>query len=285
MTNAGNGWRGGLDWTGRLPLIPLAGRVTLTAFLAIVGVGYLVAVANIYHSHDMADGKAGMTLDDLRAVYSGITVTREEETEVPSRMLTMIRTSMRQYIDSDEDFEILEGWLVTGGNQAALTEGPKGKTPRRVILRNCVRCHAASTGTDISKESPFGPDEFTVEYEKLASFLATQTETEETTAHSPPQYTIPRLVLVSHIHMLAIPLFTLVVAGLFMCSRFPAMLRGIVLPLPMIALVLDFSGWWLARLWPGFIGFIVVGGAVFGVAFGVQVLVVTIDLWRPGRGG
>ncbi|MEE8386897.1 MAG: hypothetical protein V3S01_13365, partial [Dehalococcoidia bacterium] len=62
--------------TGLLPTMPLGVRIMLTAFLAIIGSGYLVAVANISYTHHLADGKPGMSLDDLHATYRGITVLR-----------------------------------------------------------------------------------------------------------------------------------------------------------------------------------------------------------------
>ena len=94
-------------WTGILATLPGGAKIMLTIFLAIIGSGYLVAVANIFYSHQMADGKEGVTLDDLRAVYSGMEVPAEAE-EIPSRMLTMIRGEMRQYIWSDASFPGLE---------------------------------------------------------------------------------------------------------------------------------------------------------------------------------
>jgi hypothetical protein len=88
------------------------------------------------------------------------------------------------------------------------------------------------------------------------------------------------LILISHMHMLAIPMFTLVVGLLFMMTRLPWSLRSALTPLPMLALIIDFSGWWLARLANGFIFFIAAGGAIFGIVFGAQILAVTWDLWR-----
>jgi len=268
-------------WCGLLPSIPVGGRIMLTAFLAIIGSGYLVAVLNIYHSHQLADGKKGLSLDDLRAVYSGLTIAKDKDAVIPSRMLTMIHGAMRQYIDNEEDFTILENWLKAGGSEAGMNKGPRKKTPRRVLMRHCLRCHAQSTDTEISKKSPFAPDEFDVDYAMLAKFVAPAAESSTGVLHLPPQYTVPRLVLVSHVHMLAIPMFTLVVALMFMMTRLPARLRAVLTPLPMLAVVLDLSGWWLARLGGPFVYFIIAGGAVFGTVFGIQLIAVAIDMWRP----
>jgi len=256
----------------------------LTAFLALIGCGYLIAVANIHQRHALADGAAGLSMKDLRAVYSGLSLSAEVRSEIPSRMLTMVRGEMRQYLSSDENFAILESWLKEGGRQEDLDKGPPRKTPRRVLIRDCLRCHARSTGTQISRDSPFGADEFDVDYALLARLASGQITTSQGAIRLPPQYNIPRLVLVSHQHVLTIPVFTLIVGALFSLTRLPAGIRGALAPLPMLALLLDFAGWWLARIADASVFLIAGAGAVFGLAFGAQVIVIAIDLWRPAKG-
>lgn len=267
-------------WTGRLPNLPVAVRIMLTAFLAIIGFGYLTAVANIFFRHELADGKPGLSLDDIRAVYGGLASKDGKAPAAVSRMLTMIRGEMRQYISSESDFTVLEEWLKSGGAEAGLDKGEKRKTPRRVIIRDCLRCHAADAGTDISKKASFGPDEFTVDYARIAGLVGSKRKDASGASFSPPQYTMPHLVLFSHQHMLTIPMFTLVVGLLFMMTRLSWRWRSVLTPLPMVAILLDFSGWWLARLSNGFVVFIVAGGAIFSIAFGAQILIIAWDLWR-----
>lgn len=261
---------------------PAGVRVMLTAFVGMIGVGYLFAIANIYHQHQMADGEAGLSLNDLRAAYSGLTIRRTNETTIPSRMLTMLRTSMREYVDDDADFNVLESWLKAGGSEAGLTEGEKRRTPERVLILNCLRCHAEDSNTEISHKSPFGPDELTVDYSMIKEFVAVETSVNRDIVEVPPQLTIPRLVLVTHAHMLAIPVFTLIIGGLFAGARFPKRLQSWLTPLPMLALILDFSGWWLARSISGAVFVIAGAGAIFGLVFGLQIIVVVLDLWRSG---
>lgn len=267
-------------WTGILATLPGGAKIMLTIFLAIIGSGYLVAVANIFYSHQMADGKEGVTLDDLRAVYSGMEVPAEAE-EIPSRMLTMIRGEMRQYFSSDENFAVLETWLKNGGNKDELDKGESKKTPNRVLLIDCMRCHALSTETEISRESPFGPDEFTVDYEMISQYVTPKQKDAAGMVRTPPQYTVPRLILVSHQHMLAIPMFTLVVGLMFITTRMPPGLKGVLTPLPMLAVLLDFVGWWAARSVEPFVLVIAAAGGLFGLAFGIQLIWVVIDTWRP----
>lgn len=280
---------------GRLRSLPASVRLMITAFLAIIGSGYVVALVNIYYSHRMADGRAGLSMDDIRAVYSGLLVPAGGAGgEIPSRMLTMLRGEMRQYVSSDENFAVLETWLTSGAAEDDLDRTIGGATPRRVVIRDCLRCHARSTGTDISKKSPFGPDEFEVDYALLAPVLPAAEGPATGAGHGTvddtgslvrvaPQYTVPRLILVSHQHMLAIPVFTLIVGLLFAMTRLPRGIRAVLTPLPMLATAVDFSGWFLARVADGFIVFIAGAGAVFGLVLGVQILSVAADLWMPNR--
>jgi hypothetical protein len=269
-------------YPGALRALPWGVRLMLLAFLAIIGSGYLVAVANIYERHASADGKPGISLDDLRAVYAGAAIGPGAHHDVPSRMLTMIRSQMRQYVDNDADFNILEQWLEGGAIEKALDQGEGKSTPRRVIMRDCLRCHAQSTDTKISKRSPFGPDEFTVDYAMIGHFT-NAARIDHTTGRMPPQYTKAQLILVSHQHMLSIPLFTLAVGLLFCLTSLPPRIKWTLTPLPMLATAADFAGWWLSRLYEPTIYVIGLAGLVFGLALGFQILAVAVELLRPNK--
>ena len=91
-----------------------------------------------------------------------------------------------------------------------------------------------------------------------------------------------RLFLLTHIHMLSIPVFTLLVSLAFLLSSLPPRWRGLLAPLPMLALVADFAGWWLARETEAFIYVIAAAGAVFGASLGFQLVTVLISLWCGG---
>lgn len=309
-------------WTGLLGELPVSARLMLTAFLAIVGAGYLVATVNIYERHGMADGKPGLTVDDIRAVYSGMTM--RTSGPAPSRMLTMVSGAMRQYVSDEADFATLTAWLRAGGSEAGLDgaeEGAKGRstselggggansanrqaagegtgedsgdapggksakrkakarTARRVLVRDCLRCHSVGGEGDMAQRAPFGKDEFDIEYAMIAKYVAAPAGTVGERRRVGPQYDVPRLVLVSHQHMLAIPVFTLMVGGLFLCTRIAPRWRAVLLPLPMLASVVDFSGWWLARMSEGFVYAIAAAGGVFGAALGLQIVLVVLDMW------
>ncbi len=267
----------------------------LTAFLAIIAAGYLIAVANIFERHGMADARAGLSTGDIRAVYSG--GPRAAGDAVTSHMLTMVAGAMRQYVSSDSDYAILETWLKAGGSEAGLDAAPststsegeetssrrrRARTPRRIIIRDCLRCHAQSSNTDIARIAPFGKDVFDVDYAMLTKFISGDASG-GTPGRSPPQYDRARLILHSHQHMLAIPMFTLAVGLLFMFTRTPPKLKSLLLPLPMLAAMVDFASWWLARTSDVWTYAIAAAGGVFGVSLAIQIAMTVLDLWRPVR--
>ncbi|MCK6456271.1 MAG: hypothetical protein L6Q92_07045 [Phycisphaerae bacterium] len=266
-------------WRGILRTFPVSTRGMIGAFLLMIAGGYLFALLNIVATHSMADGRRGLSFDDLRAVYSGLTVERGSRDVIPSRMLQMIEGAMRQYLEDQDDFEVLRAWLASGGAPAGLDERSRDRTPRRVIILNCLRCHAADANTDISRKAPFGPDQMTVDPQHVARVAAAREVEGSKSVRIGPQET-RHLILITHAHMLAIPIFTLIVGGLFALVSGPPRAIAVLTPAPMLALLVDFSGWWLARLFPPAIGLIVAGGAVFGLAFAVQLLFVGWELLR-----
>lgn len=305
-------------WTGILPTLPVGARLMITAFVVMIGAGYLIAVANIYQRHGMADGTPGLSAGDIRAVYAG--GPRKPGEAMTSHMLTMVTGAMRQYVSSEEDYAMLVAWLKAGGSEAGLdaSEHPAAatskeagagdanaggdgdasadgdstesrssrkrraqRTPRRILIRDCLRCHAQSVGTDIAQIAPFGPDEFEVDYAMMSKFITG--DGGAGTGRSPPQYDMARLILHSHQHVLAIPVFTLLIGVLFSLTRMKPTPKSILLPLPMLAALADFASWWLARTNDAWAYGVAGAGAVFGLTLGIQILLILVDVWRPTR--
>ena len=95
--------------------------------------------------------------------------------------------------------------------------------------------------------------------------------------------TIPHLLLITHIHMLAIPVFTLMVSGLYFLTGSSSALRRALVPIPMICLVVDFSSWWLSRTAEPLIYAIAAAGAIYGLTLAIQLLLVVVSLWSGDR--
>ena len=51
--------------------ISVSERILNTVFLLTIGLGYLMALANMYYTHQGLDGKAGLSVDDVVISYHG----------------------------------------------------------------------------------------------------------------------------------------------------------------------------------------------------------------------
>jgi len=104
----------------RLRDLPVSARLVVSVFIALIGVGFLFAQANIYQRHHLADGKAGLTFDDLRIIYHGVEAPADEtgSAVATSRMLDMVRpgADMRKHLEKGGLPEItaLVAWLESG---------------------------------------------------------------------------------------------------------------------------------------------------------------------------
>ncbi len=153
----------------QLNRLPLAWRALITCFMVFLGTGDLVAQLNVLYQNELVDGQPGLSFTDLKLRYSGGYVTRSEGEPLPSRMLEMIAGEMRQYFDTDANYEVLNGWLAGGATSEAFEAGDE-PTPHDVIFSDCMRCHAADSKEEPGPESPFGPDLFEVNYEMVSKF-------------------------------------------------------------------------------------------------------------------
>ncbi len=284
-----------------LSSLPLSAKLLLTAFLMLIGVGYLAAICNLYHQHSLADGVEGMSFNDLRAVFHGLTVEETSDADAAdlSRMAEMIAVGgkMRKHINEGGEGAIraLDAWLKRGALESEFATPAlvhKGdRSARDLIDRYCLQCHNADDGE--KADAPYGPDMFTIDYAMVYKFAAPGTAEEhahESNDDTPGMRTIgpngvPHLFLITHIHMLSIPVFTLIVSGLFLLTNVNPTLRGVIAPIPMLTLVFDFASWWLARESELFLYIIAAAGAIYGCFLAVQLFTVLGSLWirRAGR--
>jgi hypothetical protein len=279
----------------RLRDLSLAARITLTAFLFVVGCGYLVALAKIYTTHHAADGVPGMSLDDLRAVYHGLdrTVTGAPPA-LPSPMLKQVSPGgkmRKKLLKGGESAErALVTWLKQGAKvetfaQAGLAQ-QGDPSARQVIADRCIECHNSATGEE--RETPYAD---TAEAEPRFDLVARKSTPPVVTAsestrvlHFERMNTLD-LLQVTHAHIITIPLFALVIAVLFLHTGLGSRMKLLIAPLPLLATCVDLGCWWLARPWEPAIYGIAAAGLVFGVALALQMLCVLGSTWFGRKSG
>ncbi len=304
------------DW--KLALLPTAARVLLTAFLALIGFGYLAALGNLYHQHRLADGKPDLSFDDMRVVFHGMVLgdpgAPRDRTAAPmSRMLEMVEPGgpMRKHLieGGEPAVNALTAWLRGGAKQAQFGAAglvqPDDPSPMTVIDLQCLTCHNADSGE--KDDAPYGPDMFTVDYEMVYRYAAPGTATGDLESHereasasghdhaatddvetenapatgSRPTgpMAISRLFLITHVHMLSIPVFTLIVSGLFLMTGWPPPWKGVVAVVPMLTLLFDFAAWWLARSFEPLLYVMAAAGGIYGIVLAVQLFSVLASMW------
>ena len=274
-----------MSWDSlRLSRLSLPAKLLITLFLGIVGPGYLFGTANIMLKHQDADLEPGLTLDDLRRTFHGLekTITPEAEVTVNSLMLEQVRPGgeMREYLEDGGEPAVnsLIGWLEGGAKEDGFAAGDP--SPQNVIKSCCIDCHHADGGD--MEDLPFAAnDKADPEYALVMKAAKPEFETHESgpqTVFLAPT-SVNKLVHVTHVHILAIPVFTLLVGVLFLMTGFSEKVKLLLGPLPMLAVFLDISGWWLARLVEPFIFVIAGAGALFGATYALQILAILASMW------
>jgi mono/diheme cytochrome c family protein len=280
-----------MNWDSmRLARLSLAAKLLVTLFVLLEGTGYLVATANIYLQHQDADLEPGLTLDDLRRTFHGLEkeITPKDEVQITSRMLKQVQSGgkMRKFLErgGEPAIRALLAWLERGAKEADFAKPDLVQSgdasAKQVIAARCVECHHAKGGE--MEDLPYASAK---DAEPEYALVAVAAAREFHTVKSGPQRVslapmgIKELVLVTHIHILAIPAFTLIAGTLFLMTGFGRITKCILVPLPMLATLLDIGSWWLARWYEPCIYVIAASGAIFGLAFGLQILGILGSMW------
>lgn len=292
----------------QLATFPPAGKILLTAFIALVGGGYLSALLNLYHQHHMKDADPALSFRDLTLNFHGgepqagpatTTSPSIDAGDAPSKMLEMISPGgeMRDELEDGGEPAVraLIAWLEAGADEATFERAgsvePDDPSPKDVISENCVTCHGPYGERE---DAPFAGDDFIAQYELVRRYAVpagasggVSAASAPTTSRASPRYVRPQsvshLALVTHIHMLSIPVFTLILGGLVLLTGLPGAVRGLIAVAPMLALLFDFSSWWIARSFAPATYVIVAAGAVYGLGLAIQVLTVLASMWFGRR--
>jgi hypothetical protein len=274
----------------RLSRLTLPGKLLATLFLLIVGPGYLAGTANIMFQHEDADGEPGLTLNDLRRTFHGMekTVTPEAIVTVNSTMLEQVRPDgdMREYLELEGEPSIrgLMTWLEAGAkeeNFATAGLAQEGDPSAKDILATCCQeCHHADGGE--MEDIPFAANaESEIDYAMVLETAEPEFERHEQETQTLVLKPTPekKLVHITHAHVLSIPVFTMIVGSLFLLTGFGSGIKLLLAPLPMLAVMADIGSWWLARYSEPFIYVIAASGAVFGIAYALQILCILGSMW------
>ncbi len=241
-------------------------RLALSVLLLVL-LGGLFASGRYLAEHlEKRDDRPGLTLDDVRAHYHGV------RREAPVRAILE-----RGHADAAADAALtaseralLLGWLAGGRLSEDYDNLDLGDAaPAEIIAARCVSCHARAPA-----QAEGGAPALPLESWPDVKLVAFAQEVEATA---------PAIILASlHTHALGMALVALSTLLLLLGTSWPRPLLGLLALILSLGLAADLASWLLARTNDAWVFAIAGGGAAFAAATALSLLLVLVDLWRPG---
>jgi len=228
-----------------LARLSLPYKVLFTGFLLVIGVGLMMAGAQIMLTHGMADGKPGVSVNDIVYSYYG--------NRSGSKLESMLNGSMKDMAPDEVRFEIIQ-WA----RDDSPVEQWQGKI-QPLLEKHCVACHNA--------ESP------------QPNF--TKLEVVKKLAEVDQGASITTLTRVSHIHLFGISFIFLFVGWIFGMAEFDLRWKIILISTPFAFLILDVLSWWLTKYFPVFAWLTMIGGFGYSAASTVMIFTSLAQMWLP----
>lgn len=225
---------------------PLALRVVFTSFLLTIGVGLMMAGAQIMMTHGMADGKVGLSIDDIVYSYYG--------NKNGSKIEGKLNGSMQAMAPDEVRLDMIK-WARAGAPEAEWEPHFKG-----VFAQYCVMCHNAGQTSLPAYE----------QYEGVKAVAETD--------HGA---TFSSLTRVSHIHLFGISFIFMFVGAIFAFARFNTMWKVVLILTPFAFLIIDVLSWWLTKLNPNFAWLTIIGGFGYSLASGIMLFTSLAQMWLP----
>ncbi|MCX7084886.1 MAG: hypothetical protein NTY69_05030 [Methylococcales bacterium] len=229
--------------------ISVSERILNTVFLLTVGMGYLMALANMYYTHQGLDGKAGLTIEDVVISYHG--------SSNQTRLGTAINGIMKSNLRYASDKDVIMQWIHNGADESAYNNKIKP-----ILDRDCVICHTPAI-------NPSLPD-------------LTHYETVSELAHAGGA-TLPTLVRVSHIHLFGIAFILFFIGKIFLLCDMNVYVKRVAVVIPFAAMLLDVISWFITKTTPSFAYVVVYSGALMGLSMGLQILLSIYQMWFYSR--
>ena len=225
--------------------ISVSERILNTVFLLTIGLGYMMALTNMYFTHQALDGKAGLSVEDVVISYHGTS----DQTRLGTAINGIMKTNLRYIGDKD----VILRWIHNGANEAEYTD-----KIAPILNRDCILCHTPSV-------NPSLPD-------------LTHYETVSQVAHAGGA-TLPTLVRVSHIHLFGIAFILFFIGKIFLLCDIDANVKRIAVVIPFFAMLLDVISWFITKSTPSFAYVVVYSGALMGLSMGFQILLSIYQMW------
>lgn len=226
-----------LDWSS-LENLALPVKALFTGYLLAIGLGLLMAGAQIMLTHGMADGKPGLSLDDLVYSYYG--------NRGGSKLEAKLDGSMKEYAPGEAKLEMIK-WVRAGAPEDEWESKIKPLTDQY-----CIACHANMPGiANVGAK------------DDMLKVAATDKGA-----------TVSALTRVSHIHLFGISFIFFFIGLIFsFATGFNNIVKALLIFTPFMFLIIDIAAWWLTKMYPGFAWLVMIGG--FGYSLASTVMIFT----------
>lgn len=214
-----------------LPNMPTPIKALFSGYLLVVGMGLAMAGLQIMLTHGQADGKPGLSLDDIVYSYYG--------DRSASKLESKLNGSMKEMGTPEARLEIIK-WVRNGSPEAEWDTHIKA-----TFKDNCSACHGVIPG--------------------LPNF--NNLEDAKNAAKVNEGASVQSLTRVSHIHLFGISFIFFIMGFIFSFSvGVPRWLKITVMMFPFAFLILDVLSWWLTKFSPHFAWLTIIGGIGYTLA-------------------
>ncbi len=233
-----------------LPNLPTPIKVLFSGYLLAIGLGLCMAGLQIMQTHGKADGKPGLSLNDIVYSYYG--------NRSGSTLESKLNGSMKEMGTPEARLDIIK-WVRNGAPETEWEPHFKD-----IFIQHCVQCHGSVPGiTDFSK------------YEEVKKV-----------AKIDEGASIQTLTRSSHIHLFGISFIFFFMGFIFSFAvGVPKWLKIAAIAIPFGFLIVDVFSWWLTRWNPNFAWLTLIGGFGYSVASTIMWFISMYQMFILSRNG
>ncbi|MCK6481574.1 MAG: hypothetical protein L6R43_15970, partial [Planctomycetes bacterium] len=240
----------------RLAALPFPARLLLTLFLAAAGAGYAVGMLNAFASHGNADGRPGLSVEDLRRTWHG----RPGWTLLASKV---DGGSMERHVPIPSEKRALLDWAAGGGHLDGFDAA------RAVLDARCLRCHSPGGQKG---DAPFGASrEAGASHALVARFVEPDRG-----------MGLARRATTTHAHLLGMGTLFAAIGAVFLLSDAGPRAKALLVAAAYGGLFLDIGSWWLAIPSAAFVWTALLGAAIAAAAVAAQITLSLRAMWVTG---
>lgn len=253
--------------------LDLPWKLLVSTFLIVLTSGFVAAELYLKHTTEMADGKEGLSMDDITITFHG--------SDFP-KLKQQVMGPMKKYFTESQDVAMLKpdeiadiekvvAWVEKGApkDEYQYEDREKNKNSISSILnlRGCIDCHAADATMKGNKhDSPLDT------YDNVYKFAQKNPK--------PVPMDKGRLLSLSHIHLLGMGMMFMLLGIAVASTQWAVWIRSVLIVSGNLSILLDIFGWWGVRqLGASMAPIVMAGGALMAFSFVGSVAASYYDLW------